>query len=470
MPFLITTTGIAFGAMLVILLYRYIVFPIYISPLAKIPNAHFTAPILSNWIQSKRRGGIEMSTIYNLHKKHGSVVRLGPNELSVNSLSGLKTIYTGAFEKHKWYRDVFINFGTDNLVTMLHNKDHSERKRILSKIYSKSYLQASPDLEKISSIILSDGLLPLLDNLAQNGTPTNILPLFQAVGMDFTSAYIFGTRNATDFLHNLPGWEEWLVRYEEFKYQAPKARAAGFLESWCLSLCDTPQKHGGAGYRKVATSPVVYTQLYQGLEKTLDPQSRKLAVASEMLDHLVAGHETTGIVLTYLLWEISKRPQLQADLRQELLALSPPLIYPFVAKTDENLALLPTAASIDSLPILDAIVKETLRVHSPAIGPLPRVTPSSSAPVSIDGYRDIPGGVKVSASAYTLHRTSEIYPEPEQWCFERWLFPAPGRIHDMRRLLWAFGSGGRMCLGSNFALQGNEREPSLHMNSFQNSH
>lgn len=445
--------GIAISVLLIVLLYKYIIFPCYLSPLARIPNAHFTAPILSTWIDSKRRNGTEVQTIYDLHQKHGPVVRLGPDELSVNSLSGLKCIYSGAFEKHEWYQEMFVNFGMENLVTMLHNKPHSERKRMLSRVYSKSYLQESTDLPKISSIILSDRLFPILDALAQNRTSTNVLPLCQAVGMDFISAYIFGTRNGTDFARGLPEWEEWLARYEESKFQDVKARRGGYVESWCLSLCDKLEKNEDTVHVKIATSPVVYSRLLQSLEKSHHPLSRRLAVASEMLDHLIAGHESTGIIMTYVLWAMSKHPELQRDLHQELLTLSPPIIYPFAAESDEGVAVLPSASSIDSLPLLDAIMRETLRLHSPVPGPLPRVTPFSRTPISIEGYIT-PGGVKVSSCAYTLHRISDVYVEPEKWYPERWLHPAPGKIHDMRRLMWAFGSGGKMCLGNNFALQG----------------
>jgi hypothetical protein len=120
---------------------------------------------------------------------------------------------------------------------------------------------------------------------------------------------------------------------------------------------------------------------------------------------------------------------------------------------------IPSPKVIDSLPLLDATLRETLRLHAAAPGPQPRVTPFTSTPISINGYGNIPGGVKVSSSAYTLHRNPEIYPNPIEWLPERWLEPEPGKIENMRRSFWAFGSGGRMCLGSNFALQGNTIRP-----------
>ncbi|GAQ04922.1 probable cytochrome P450 110 [Aspergillus lentulus] len=446
-------TIVAISTLLVLLLYKFLIAPYFLSPLSRIPNAHFTAPISDYWIEGKRRSGQEVLTIYDLHRKHGPVVRLGPNELSVNSLRGLQVIYTGAFEKHSFYRDAFVNFLTDNLVGMLPNNSHARQKRMLSKIYSKSYLHESADLRNISSIILSQRLLPILKKVAEKGEAINVLPLFQAVGMDFTSAFLFGTANSTTFLFDLPGWAEWLVEYERFKYLSLEERYLGFIESWCLSLCSRMQGNEHPNDVPVATNPVVYTQLRQGLEKHPDQRPLELALASELLDHLVAGHETSGITFVYMMWELSKRPRLQAELRRELLTLTPSLRYPSVELSNEGLPTLPSPAAIDSLPLLDAIVRETLRVHSPAPAPLPRVTPSSPGGIKLEEYDRIPGGVKVSSSAYTLHRISEVYPQPFEWLPERWLEPGPGKIHDMRRLFWPFGSGGKMCLGSNFALQ-----------------
>jgi cytochrome P450 len=150
-----------------------------------------------------------------------------------------------------------------------------------------------------------------------------------------------------------------------------------------------------------------------------------------------------------MMWELSQHPELQAELRKELLTLSPSLRYP---DTDGEKPL-PSPFAIDALPLLDAMVRETLRLHSPAPAQLPRVTPTTKKRTSLHGYDNIPGGVMVSSTAYSLHRISEVYPRPLEWLPRRWLEPGD-KIHDMRRLFWPFGSGGRMCLGSNFALQG----------------
>jgi cytochrome P450 len=442
-------------------LFRYLVQPFFLSPLSKIPNAHFTSPISSRWIQAIRQAGNEVLTIHALHRRHGPVVRLAPDELSVNSLHGLRVVYTGAFEKHPVYRDLFLNFQTDNLVGMVPNAPHARQKRMLSRVYSKSYLQESDALRSISAIILSQRLLPMLQRFATTGETVNVLPLFQAVGMDFTSSYLFGLQTGTQYLFNLPQWLHWLDEYNEFKNLNPDVRADGFIERWCLSLCmQTKAKtaNDSGNGEDLSTEPVVYNSLRHALEKSPDSRPIDLAIASELLDHLVAGHETSGITFTYVMWELSQRPEIQEDLRRELSTLNPPLHYPLASVTDGDgdgdLPALPHPSDIDSLPLLDAIIRETLRLHAPASSPLPRVTPDIPGGTSLNDFDSIPGGITVSSSAYTLHRIEEVYPQPTEWLPQRWVSPEPGKKHDMRRLWWPFGSGGRMCLGSNFALQG----------------
>ena len=135
------------------------------------------------------------------------------------------------------------------------------------------------------------------------------------------------------------------------------------------------------------------------------------------------------------------------------------LTVALVESDTETEAVLPSAQSLDILPLLDSIVRETLRLHTPVPGPQPRVVPSSSEPVAIGGYTGIPGGTIVSSSAFSLHRIADVYPNPDEWLPERWLNPDRSNSEAMKRLFWAFGSGGRMCLGSNLALQGTSTSP-----------
>jgi hypothetical protein len=81
----------------------------YRSP---IPWAHWSAGLSSSWILWIRYTRKENRTIHEAHHRLGPVIRLGPNEVSVNCIKGgIQTVYSGGFEKHEWYSNLFYNYG-----------------------------------------------------------------------------------------------------------------------------------------------------------------------------------------------------------------------------------------------------------------------------------------------------------------------------------------------------------------------
>lgn len=92
--------------------YRLVIYPMYFSPLAKVPPAHFLSPLTSLWINWKRFNNQGVPTVYKAFQEKGPVIRLGPNELSVNIIDGgIRTVYGGGFAKTQWY-EFFINHGS----------------------------------------------------------------------------------------------------------------------------------------------------------------------------------------------------------------------------------------------------------------------------------------------------------------------------------------------------------------------
>lgn len=53
----------------------------------------------------------ENQVIHAAHQKHGPIVRLGPNEVSVNCVDGgIRTVYGGGFDKAEYYSNLFLNY------------------------------------------------------------------------------------------------------------------------------------------------------------------------------------------------------------------------------------------------------------------------------------------------------------------------------------------------------------------------
>ncbi len=171
------------------------------------------------------------------------------------------------------------------------------------------------------------------------------------------------------------------------------------------------------------TGPAQFTLLNRMQDKVhgLD----HLDMAAECTDHMVAGIDTTGDALCFLMWEISQPRSFHVQRRlQEELRGNPETVF-------------------DKLPYLDALVNEGLRCFPAIPMSLPRYVPAGGR--TIDGYF-LPEKTIVSCQAYSTHRINEsVFPQPNLFNPDRWL-EERGEL-DRKRLFFAFASGGRGCVG-----------------------
>jgi cytochrome P450 len=377
------------------------------------------------------------------------------------------------------------------------NKAHSMRKRMISNIYSKSVVTASPALKAQMENILFTRFLPFLDKVAtRDGGVLNIYALLSASTMDIVNAYIFGLKASSNLIENKDELAWFLDLYnsrrsytfwpQEFPIFsgfvekwlgcrfAPKwvDEANEKIEQWTQQMCDKAGLVLANDEAQTADTPVVYQQLSVALTKEAkksDVEETNFApvLASEVLDHLAAGFDTSGITLNYLVHELSQHPNIQTHLQSELQTLSPRLV-------SLSTLTLPDPKALDALPFLHAVIWETLRLHSAIPGPQPRFTPPQGCTLGPEEQSYfVPGGVRVSASAGLLHANEDVYERASEWRPERWLdmeklgvekkkdmesrwFWAFGRsVSDAQRVVqsWlTFHSGGRMCVGSHLAV------------------
>lgn len=400
------------------------------------------------------------------------------------------------------------------MFSTIHHQPHSQKKRTIANVYSKSYIASSPQVAANSLALFSQRFLPLLAEYSRTGEAVDVHDLNNAMAMDFMSAFQFGLSSSTNFTQDLAKRREILHHYhcrrefEFFSSELPWVRtltkklgfpvvpdffdeANIFIENWNADMCRSAEeyavKQSSLASPFPGDEPVVYNQFKSGMlklrvndgsagkalssEQLILPTSRHdglhtggtekaedtttAEIYSDMLDQLGAGHETSAIALTYLYWEMSQRPQLMKNLREEVLKLTPPIQWPTLEGSDRKHFDLPDPKQIDALPLLNAIVMETLRLHTPIPGIEPRISPYVAGGSTLGAYSNIPGGVRVSAMPYTLHRNEDVFPEPNSFNPSRWLpeHTSEEELKEMNRWFWAFGSGGRMCIGSHLATQ-----------------
>ena len=143
----------------------------------------------------------------------------------------------------------------------------------------------------------------------------------------------------------------------------------------------------------------------------------------------VAGHETTSNALVWTLFLLHQHHRVAVDLLDELEgALG---------------GAAPTVEELGTLPLLDGVVRESLRLLPPA----PLGIRTAAAPCVLGGYA-LPQGANVFYSEFITHRLLELYDEPE--CFR------PERWRSLERTAYEylpFGAGPHMCIGWAFAMQ-----------------
>ncbi|HSO39831.1 MAG TPA: cytochrome P450 [Labilithrix sp.] len=147
-------------------------------------------------------------------------------------------------------------------------------------------------------------------------------------------------------------------------------------------------------------------------------------VRDELRTLVVAGHETSAMTLAFLVDRLFRQPEQLARAREEAIGAQGG-----------------TSASLASLPYLDAVVKETLRVR-------PIVTEAMRtlrAPLAL-GDLVVPAGMHVGASVVLAHYDPLRFPEPAAFRPERFLERTYGPTDYL-----PFGGGHRRCIGAAFA-------------------
>jgi cytochrome P450 len=145
----------------------------------------------------------------------------------------------------------------------------------------------------------------------------------------------------------------------------------------------------------------------------------------ELNSVLGAGHETTAVALAWALYELGRHPQEVLKLRTEL----------------ESAGGHPDPNAVQALPYLDAIFKETIRLH-PILAECARVP---MEPLQIRG-RTVAAGQALVISIVGIHHNPRLYPEPDRFYPNRFL----ERKYNNYEFL-PFGGGHRRCLGAGLA-------------------
>ncbi len=156
-----------------------------------------------------------------------------------------------------------------------------------------------------------------------------------------------------------------------------------------------------------------------------------LQIRDEVMTLLFAGHDTTTSTVSFMFYELARRPDIVARLH---------------AEQDAQLrGRAPTAEQLLSgeLSELEMVLDETLRKYPPAwVGPR-----RSIEPFEFEG-RAVPGRAFVNYCSWASHHLPEVFPDPDHFRPER--FTPEARAALPKGAYVPFGGGSRTCIGMRF--------------------
>jgi cytochrome P450 len=153
-------------------------------------------------------------------------------------------------------------------------------------------------------------------------------------------------------------------------------------------------------------------------------------ICNELVVFMSAGHDTTATTLTYALWALGRRPDIQDKVRAETDAIG-----------DQEL----TPDDVPRLGYTVQVLHEALRLCPPAPS-IPRLIIHD---IEVDGYL-VKAGTLCTVGVYAMHRDPDLWEDPLRFDPERF---APENATDRDRWQYIpFSAGPRTCIGDHFAM------------------
>ncbi|KAB5545499.1 cytochrome P450 oxidoreductase [Coniochaeta sp. 2T2.1] len=426
------------------------------SPLRKVPGP-FLARFTKLWkLREIYRGHFEKTNI-ELHARYGPVVRIAPDEYSIDDPDAAREIYGlgGQFIKSEWY---IASGNADphaipDLFSDRNAKRHAVNRRKVASLYSMS------SLVKMEGFVneCTDLLVSKLRKSAQLGESVDVAHWLQCYAFDvighITLAKRFGFLDNGDDIGGIMAAISDYLAYSAYVGVFPDFhRPATALLTAAAKLSGNSGSGMGAMFsfgQRVLNSRIAEPGWKEGggdfLSHLLklhgeDPQKiTKEEIFTSCMTNIGAGSDTTSISLGSIIYHLCRYPNTMQALRDEISSMS----------SEGKISDPVTFSESQQMPYLQAVIKEALRMH-PATGlPLGRVVPAGGKALSGISF---PAGTTVGVNSWVAHANTQVFGnDAHLFRPERWL-ESKEKSLSMDRYFFAFGMGSRTCVGKNISL------------------
>ncbi|KAH6855856.1 cytochrome P450 [Chaetomium sp. MPI-CAGE-AT-0009] len=416
------------------------------SPIPPSVPGPFLARLTSKWILFVDMSGYRARTVDALHKKYGPVVRLAPNELSFSCREAIQPIYGTKSTCIKG--PIYDYFGKRGLFQMKDAAEHRERQRRMAHIFSAGSLQQMEPL--VQSVV--ERTVSAIEKTS--GQVCDALHFCRMMALDVAGEVLMGKSfGAFDGQENAPiyvkhldnAYPVWFIQgIVPLLYQLLKMLPIPALQKF-MAAGDYVYKYGNDAFEeflklngRTSNRRTLLTKLIAGNPETGAEPLPDADIITEISNLTFAAVDTTGNTGAYALYRLACHPDWQRKLQAEIRNSG---------ARGTNFAYL----TLQTLPVLNGVLMETLRLHpAQPSGPLRETTHPST---NIAGL-NLPAKTLVSVQSYTTQRDPAYFPDPDQFNPGRWI-NADGTINpgtpELQDMMLVWGKGTRTCAGQYMA-------------------
>ncbi|MBZ6113609.1 cytochrome P450 [Streptomyces olivaceus] len=394
-----------------------------------IPRAAGSLPFLGHAVQLMRDN---LGFVAALRTTYGPLVEItlqpGTRTLVVQDPGLIRTMLTDlgpSLDKGRFFEKMGQLLG-DSVVTAA-GQVHVRKRRQLQPAFAREQIARYVDTMRAETDAAVDEWVP--------GRPLDVREAMVGLSLNMLAKTIFSgslddatfrrlradlsvVMNGVGARVMLPDWVERLPLPANRRFNAARDGVRATIERAVSDLQDSGHDTGDMLSLLLRTTD----------EETGEPLTGH-QISSEILTLAVAGTETTASVLSWMLYELARNPEVEARVLEEL---------------DEVLGDRPVAFDdLGRLPYLGRVVEETLRMHHTGWLVTRRTVTETRL-----GPWTVPPGTELAYCQHALHRDPLLFRDPLEFDPDRWL-DAPGPRPTQGFL--PFGAGKHKCIGDRFA-------------------
>ncbi|RAH79464.1 benzoate 4-monooxygenase cytochrome-like protein P450 [Aspergillus japonicus CBS 114.51] len=445
----------------------YVIYQVWFHPLAAYPGP-FLAKLTDLYSVLHAVRGDRHEDLYRLHQRHGRIVRIGPNRVTILDARALEPIYghQANVQKSQWYH----SFYSVSIFNAIDRNVHARKRRVMSQAFSD---QALRGMEPHILTAIREWCLALGDQHSSQtqksssssgwSRPKDMVHMSACLIFDALGEICFGKTFDTTISDENTFFFRMMalnVRILNICGQMPWLRRIGFDQYLRMGTAADRERQIAFSRQQLtarlaATPSTARRDIIYYLQQARDPETGEGYSTQELISEstllLGAGAETANTALAATWYFLAHHPAVRARLTDRVRAHFPTL---------EAIVAGPGLAA-GQMGYLRACIEESMRLCPPVPMDLPReVLPG--------GLRVLewhfPAGTIVGVPTYALHHSPAHFDRPFVYDPSRWVLRgsetadsdaegvSPAVMARQRAAFAPFSIGPRACIGRNVAM------------------